>query len=397
MKTLPILVLAASLAFSGVGFADSPEVHTAWMTTSRDGVYLFKMVPAETKWENDKLSVKRQPFGVAYSLSENGDLNEVWRAEGWYSPEGRISDDGKYLVCFDPWASDYKDYTDVAIAFYDQGKLLKKYQVRHLIKDTGALDRSTSHYIWRPVRQTEPTGFVPGMPSRFHLVMADKTAYVFDVTNGDIVSTGTDPAALSGVEVRRGEEAEEARKGQELLEKSPFREEYEQQFVIRGARAPRGTVSGGGIDGPVWTATLAPKVKLAHAAEVNVMFPIQGDHVKAPLRAQEIIAALEKAFQHPFVAGHFKNEEATGLHMRVRGDRLHENARELREFLKLTKRREPDDQEMKQWAFAIIAKSTEVHRSFYLNIQTGEIIYKEGFNKPPVLIVLDAEGKRVSE
>ena len=396
MKAFPVIfALAASLAFSAVGFADSPEVHTAWMTTSRDGTYLFKMVPAEVKWENEKLSVKRQPFGVAYSLSQNGDLNEIWRAEGRYSPEGRISDDGKYLVCFGSSGSDCSDFTDIAIAFYDQGKLAKEYQVRNLIKDTKELGRSLSHYTWRPVRQTEPTGFVPGMSSHFHLVMADKTTYVFDVATGDIVSTGTDPAARSSVEVRREQEAEDARKGQELLERSPFRKEYEQQFVIRGAQAPGGIVSAGGIDGPVWTATLTPKIKLAHPAEVDVIFPIQGDHVEVAFKAQEISATLEKAFQHPFVAQHFKNHGATDLRMQVQGDRLHGDRRQLREFLKLAKGREPDDQEMKRWAYAIIARSPEVARSFYLNIQTGELIYQEGYQRPPVLVLLDAKGERV--
>jgi hypothetical protein len=397
MKAFPIIVLAVSLAFSAIGFADSPVVATAWMDASQNGTYLFKMVPPEVKWENNKLSIQRQAFGVAYSLSEKGDLNEIWRAEGWYAFEGKISNDGKNLVCFGPWASDLDGHTDLAIAFYDQGKLVKEYKVKDLIKNTGALDNTTSHYTWRAEKQTEPTDFIPGMDNHFHLVMADKTTYVFEVPTGAIVSTGTDPAARSRREVWREEEAEATRQGQALLERSPLRKDYEEHFVISEVEAMKGLILGDSLEGPPWTATLTPKNKLAHPAKVEVVFPIKEDHAEATLKAQEMIAAMEKALQHPFVAERFKNG-ATGLRMRTQGDRLHWDTRELREFIKQAKGSEPEDQVLRHWIYAIIDQPTEPRsRSFYLNAQTGEIIYKEGYEHPPVLVLLDAKGGKAGK
>ena len=398
MKTFPIIVLAASLVFSAIGFADSPAAPTAWMGTSQNGSYLFKMVPEEVKLEdNREVGIQRQAFGVAYSLSEKGELNELWRTEGWYAFEGRISDDGKYFVRFGPWADDLKGHTDLAIAFYDQGKLVKEYQVRHLIKDAKALDYSTSHYRWRPVKQTDPTGFLPGDPRHFHLVMADKTTYVFEIPTGDIVWTDTDPGARNGKELWKEEQAEVALQGQALLEKSPFRKDFEEHFVISEGKQMTGTYSSCSLEGPSWSASLTPKNKLAHPAKVDVVFPIKGDHAEATPKPQEMIGAMEKAFQHPFVAERFKNG-ATGLRMRTQGDRLHWDTRELREFIKQIKGSEPDDQVLRHWVYAIIDQSTEPrHRDFYLNTQTGELIYEEGHKRPPVIVLLDAKGERVGK
>lgn len=398
MNAFPIIVLAASLAFGAVASADWPNVPSVWVTASDNGRSMFKMVPAKSKRIDDKVVTEREAFGVAYSVSEDGELKELWRAEGWYGYRGHLTNDGRYLVRLGPPMQEGSIASDLAIAFYDQGKLLKEYKVGELLKDEQALVHTSSHYIWQPEKQTDPTGFFPGMNSHFHLVMADKTSYAFDVATGAIVDTGTDTGARNSHEIREEEHAKDAAKGQAVLAKSAFRKDYEEHFTISEAEVMRGSYSGCSLKGPTWTATLTPKNKLAHPAEVNVVFPIKDDRAEAALKPQEMIAAMEKAFQHPFVAERFKNGGATGLRMRTQGDRLHWDTPEIREFLQKTKGTVPEDGALKDWLYAIIDLPIEPrYQSFYLNSQTGELFYEDTTKWPWVPVLLDAEGKIIGE
>ena len=142
--------------------------------------------------------VERESFGVTYKITEGGEFKEVWRAEGWYTFEEYLSEDGRYFVRFGPWASDQENHTDLAVAFYDRGKLIKEYQVKELIRKHELLENSVSHYMWRPVIQTEPNGFYD---VSFHLTMIDKTTYRFDYKTGEIITRGKDKKAKSNREI----------------------------------------------------------------------------------------------------------------------------------------------------------------------------------------------------
>jgi len=198
------IILAVFMALTIRGLADSPASPRPWVTVSKRGDFFFKMVPLKWKKRSDakdvlekdpfgnvreivdgEYVVEREPFGIVYKITEDGEFKEVWRTEGWYAFEGYLSEDGQYFVRFGPWASDQENHTDLAIAFYDRGKLLKKYQVKELIRKPDLLEDSVSHYMWRPATQTEPNGFYGGA---FHLTMIDKTTYRFDFKTGAIIS-----------------------------------------------------------------------------------------------------------------------------------------------------------------------------------------------------------------
>jgi len=214
MKAFPIIVLAASLACNSIGFADWPNVPRVWIAASDNGRSIFKMVPAKTKRVDGKVVTEREAFGIAYSVSDEGELKELWRAEGWYGYRGHLSDDGQHLVLLGPPMQEGSIANDLAIAFHDRGKRVKEYKVGELLKDQNAVVHTTSHYIWQPEKQTDPTGFFPGMDSHFHLVMADKTSYVFEVATGAIVSTATDAGARNSHEIRKEDAGERKRAGQ---------------------------------------------------------------------------------------------------------------------------------------------------------------------------------------
>lgn len=149
------------------------------------------------------------PYGVAYEITATGDFKELWRVDGWYTFKGYLSEDGRYFVRMGLWASDLQHHTDLAIAFYDRGTLLKEYAVKDLIRHPELLENSTSHYDWQPETQSMLNGFVG--EGGFHLVMIDKTVYTFDYRTGQILKTGLDASARSMRE-RVREEADATRK-----------------------------------------------------------------------------------------------------------------------------------------------------------------------------------------
>ena len=392
MKLLTIVALAALATMPMNALADSPAAPQPWVATSERGDFLFKMVPPKWKEEGDGYVVAREPFGVTYKISEDGEFKEIWRAEGWYTFEGYLSEDGRYFVRFGPWASDQENHTDLAIAFYDRGKLLKEYQVKDLIRKPDLLEDSTSHYMWRPAIQTKPNGFYGG---RFYLVMIDKTTYSFDFETGEIIIREKDKKAKSNREIWAEQQAAANRKGEELFKASAFKEEFERHFEITRIEAMRGSFSSCSLEGPAWVAEFSPKRKFDHEASVRPAFPIRDDsRVEVSLTPQKITSAFEEAFKHPFVSKRFKEGGATGIRLRIQGDRLHWNTPELQEFVEKVSGEKPKEDELAHWAYFIIDDEQRNYTSIYFNTKTGEIIDEDDSKWPWEPFLIDLNGNR---
>ncbi len=194
MKTLALVsgILLCSAAGPSVSHADTEAAPYPWLTVSSSRNFVFKMVPAKTRWDGERSVVEREPYGVAYKLEHDGNLKEIWRTRGWYAFDAHLSRDGRFLVRYGPWARDRKQRTDLAIAFYDRGVLVKQYRVKDLIRDPRLLEYSAGHYRWRAAVQTEPNGI---QGNEVHLVLIDRTKYRFNLKTGEIVGVGRDEAA----------------------------------------------------------------------------------------------------------------------------------------------------------------------------------------------------------
>ena len=392
MKLPTIIVLAALATMPMKSLADSPAAPRPWVATSERGDFFFKMVPPKWKEEGDRFVVEREPFGVTYKISEDGEFEEVWRTEGWYTFEGYLSEDGRYFVRFGPWASDQENHADLAIAFYDRGKLLKEYQVKELIRKPDLLEDSVSHYMWRPAIQTKPNGFYGGT---FHLVMIDKTIYSFDYETGEIIIREKDEKAKSDREIWAEKQAAANKRGQELFQASAFREEFERHFEITGVEAMRGSYSGCSLEGPAWVAKFTPKQKYEYEASVDPVFPIRADNrVEVSLTPQEITSAFEQAFKHPFVAKRFKTGGATGIRLRIQGDRLHWDTPELVDSIEKITGAKPKEAELGHWAYLIIDAKDPRFTSIYFNTKTGEIILEDESKWPREPYLIDSTGNR---
>lgn len=198
------LFIICALAFALHVRADSVAEPVPKITTSESGSVFFKMVPPKGHVEDDKYVIDRQPFGVAYRVDEDGKMNELWRTKDWYAFEVYLSNDGRHLVRMGPW-SDGKEGAaeDLAIAFYEDGKLLKEYSTADLLKDKKAVKTTVSHYRWRaPAHISDlPGGDAddPIGPIRLdydgviQLRTSEGTVIRFDSNTGKILDRKEDP------------------------------------------------------------------------------------------------------------------------------------------------------------------------------------------------------------
>jgi len=395
-KTIIISLLMLS-GLQGVAIADSEAAPFPWMTTSKNEQILFKMVPQKWHWEADdkKMVVDQEAFGVAYSIDKNGDFQELWRVEGWYAFGGEISDDGRYFVRYGPWASDCKEFTDLAIAFYDNGDLLKEYQVRDLIKNANSLEYSVSHYQWKARDQSQPNGF--NYRPYFHLVMIDKTAYRFNYETGDIVDIGLDVNAKSATEASNEQLAKKNMNGIGILSKSNFQDAYEEHFTLYFIEAHEGEMSGVHYEGPVWETHLRPKKKYTHACIASMTLPIHdGDIVRTSITPSEIDNAFETALSHPYILHRFEGESSQAqLVLYLQEDLLHKNTLHLKNQFKKIKGTELAEDNLRDWTEFWITPNSPECTSFFLNTKTKEIIYfdRQSWSTPSVLSLAGPDWK----
>lgn len=158
------------------------------------------MMPPNYQYEGNSVAKVQKPFGIAYALQPDGSFRELWRTEGWYTFEAFISEDGRYLVRMGPWNAGHKPASDhLAVAFYDNGRLLEEYSTADLVQDPASVRASVSHYTW--LRRDRPGNWDPSAPpvdeagpyltyrNRFILTTSDNIRYTFDVQTGRILET----------------------------------------------------------------------------------------------------------------------------------------------------------------------------------------------------------------
>lgn len=173
-----ILFFHVLLMFNICLFADKDVEPEAYIKTTEDGKHYFKMVPMG-KGNGEGILFK---VNSAYPIAQNAD-SIIWKTTGWYSRFVYLSDDIKYLVRIGDWPRGKKTKdTDLAIAFYNNGILVKSYSTKDLIKFPKAMPLTVSHYTFL----REIIGFESSQ--NFSIVTSDNIEYKFDVTNGKILA-----------------------------------------------------------------------------------------------------------------------------------------------------------------------------------------------------------------
>lgn len=181
-KIFLVSVSCLALAVWSFAYSDEEVSPRAYVATAGEGVFYFKMVP-KLIYPIDPQTV--QGAGHAYRVLEGGQDELLWSTSGWYAYRVCLSDDGRYLVRLGNWPRGRAPSAEhLAIAFYDQGKLLKSYSTKDLILDPDKIQPSVSHYQF--VRGTPH--FVGPYGYAFQLITADGVEYRFDVRTGAVSS-----------------------------------------------------------------------------------------------------------------------------------------------------------------------------------------------------------------
>lgn len=191
--TLALLVLSVSAI---TGLADSPSPNTLYTATSSNGLFKADFLPAEEFGNRGE--------GRVYKVSPGS--GKLLYIVSWYAQGVEIANDGHAMVRPGPWASDRKNFTDVALSFYYDGKFTRSYKVRDLLKNTNSVDLSVSHYIWEACQSSVPRGFSRD-GKKYTITLTDKTVYEFSTLDGSILATRQDPKAKSWKEVWKEQEA----------------------------------------------------------------------------------------------------------------------------------------------------------------------------------------------
>ena len=175
-KYIIVLQIALTLFIAAVpAFADTPAPPRDYTVETENGKYVFVMLAPPEKWSSKSPGI-RDLYKQSGLYRNDGSQDPLWVVY-WYSFTVYPSSDGKHLVRMGPWASS----TDqLAVAFYENGKEIKQYLIKDLIRDEKKLSYTVSHFFWRSeLRYDDKNGLL-------FLKTKDGQSYRFSVNTGQI-------------------------------------------------------------------------------------------------------------------------------------------------------------------------------------------------------------------
>lgn len=170
-------------------YADKERANQTTTVNSLNGKYVVTLTPTTPFGEKGS--------GFAASVKDNLVIDTLWKVN-WYARSVFLLDDGNHLVRFGSWARDKRGLTDLAVAFYNKGKLTKEYKVRDLVKDFKSVRRSVSHYQWESTDSLVASGFSKDFKT-YTLLTTDNIVYTFNTSSGKIVKKKNLKAANSRI------------------------------------------------------------------------------------------------------------------------------------------------------------------------------------------------------
>ncbi len=144
---ISIIFLYACLAVT-VSFAADGQ---SYEQLSPNGKYLFVML-SKTPDKPERIDTLKDKYGRSglYRAGKTG--KPIWTVN-WYSPTVHVSSDGIHLVRIGrpvvEAVSGKPDMAQLAIAFYEKGKQIRKYAIRDLISRPSRLAKSGKGFKWQ--------------------------------------------------------------------------------------------------------------------------------------------------------------------------------------------------------------------------------------------------------
>jgi len=162
--------------------SDTPAPESDYIQEVAESKFVFVMLSIEddpTAYGQGG-AVQDEDIRHRYSQSglyrNDGSIHPVWTVD-WYAFQVTISSNGNYLVRWGPWPF-HENYDELAVAFYKNGREIRRYAVKDLVANPDLLPRSISHYMWEKETSFDATINV------LHLETYNGEEYDFDVTTG---------------------------------------------------------------------------------------------------------------------------------------------------------------------------------------------------------------------
>lgn len=178
MKTL---ILALLMLIPNVSMADQEASNRTYVKTDEYGRCYAKSIP------NGKYGTK----GVTkiYQVNENNDT--LVQTYDWFAPRLSIfcnlvsgSVIAPSVVQFGPWQRGAgPNPADFALAFYHNGKLLKKYSTSDIAGPSKSVSRSVGHY--EVIKEVKGYRWIDSNSYAFDIVTADNKVVSFNPATGE--------------------------------------------------------------------------------------------------------------------------------------------------------------------------------------------------------------------
>ena len=175
IKSICFIIFILSFVLITTSWADKIAPNKEYKEYSENKEYFIEMIPSESY----------EDIGQGKVCEVRKDENKLLWEVDWYARKVLLLNDGKRLIRLGPWASK-KDLSDLAIAFYNKGKLIKEYKVSDLLEDENSIKKTASHYFWRSKIQSMPFGFV-NKERKFVLTTIENETIIFNTKTGEII------------------------------------------------------------------------------------------------------------------------------------------------------------------------------------------------------------------
>ncbi|OPY01258.1 MAG: hypothetical protein A4E60_01800 [Syntrophorhabdus sp. PtaB.Bin047] len=172
---LVLQLIVLSLALCVPASADTPAPPRDYAKETEDGQYIFIMLAPPERWVSKDAEL-RKTYKTSGLYRNDGSTTPLWTVY-WYSFSVYPSSDGRHIVRMGPWAS---SVDQLALAFYEDGKELKSYRIRDLVKNQLKLKHTVSHFFWQKELKFNDK------ENTILIKTHDDQTYLFSVKTGEI-------------------------------------------------------------------------------------------------------------------------------------------------------------------------------------------------------------------
>jgi len=180
-RLIHILQISMIVFFlSTQAFADSQALPRDFTIVTENKAYIFVMLAPDGWAEHD--AAIRSIYKQSGLYKNNGSQTPLWTVD-WYAFEIFPSSDGKHLIQMGPWASSTEQ---LALSFHKNGREIKHYRIKDLVRDEAQLPHTVSHFFWRSELTYDDQHAILFLKTR------DNQAYRFSVKTGEILPSSND-------------------------------------------------------------------------------------------------------------------------------------------------------------------------------------------------------------